>query len=68
MREWNTSSQHAPILAEEQYIKRSNKVCAQPNFNVCKGMAITSYNEHWYEQVPKLVETSREVKVAIFWN
>jgi hypothetical protein len=25
-----------PILAEEQYIKRDNGVCAQLHFNICK--------------------------------
>ena len=25
-------------------------------------------NEHWYEQVPKLVETGPEVKEIILWS
>jgi len=25
-------------------------------------------NEHWYDHVPKSVETSHEVKVTIVWN
>jgi len=25
-----------PILAKEQYIKRHDRVCAQPHFNICK--------------------------------
>jgi hypothetical protein len=25
-------------------------------------------NEHWYDRVPKSVETSHEVKVTILWN
>ena len=55
MKQWNISYEHAPILAEEQYIKRHDKVCAQLHVDICKGMGITLYNEHWCEQVPKLV-------------
>lgn len=39
-----------PVLAEEQYIKRDDRV----NLD----------NEHWYEHVPELVETIREGKVT----
>ena len=56
------------MLAEEQYIKRRDKVCDQLHVNICKGMGITLCKEHWYEQVPKFVETSREVKVTILWK
>jgi len=59
MQQWNTSYQHASILAEKQYIKRHDKLCALLYVDICKGMGITLYNEYWCEQVPKLVETGR---------
>jgi hypothetical protein len=44
----------------KQYIKRHDRVCAQLQFNVCKERGMKLDNEHWYEHVPKLAETSRE--------
>jgi hypothetical protein len=41
------------------------RVCAQLHFNICKEIGVNLDNEHWYEHVPKLVETSSEVKVTI---
>ena len=43
-------------------------MCAQLQFNVCKETGVKLDNEHWYEHVPKLVETSREGKVTVLWN
>jgi len=43
-------------------------VCAELQFNVCKEIRVKLDNEHWYEHVPKLVETSREGKVTVLWN
>jgi len=57
-----------PILAKEQYIKRHDKICAQLNFNICHEIGIKLDKEHWYEQVPKLAERSREYKITILWN
>jgi len=48
-----------PILAKEQYIKRQDKVCAQLHFNICKETAVQLDKKHWYEHVPKSVETSQ---------
>ena len=47
-----------PILAKEQYIKRHYRVCAQLHFNICKEAGAKLDKEHWYEHVPKSVETS----------
>ena len=55
-------------MAKEQYIKRHDRVCAQLRFNICKETGIKLSNEHWYEYVLKLVETSHEGKVAMLWN
>jgi len=57
-----------PIVAKEQYIKRHDRVCAQIHFNICKGTGAQLYRKHWYEHVPKSVETSERVKVNILWN
>jgi hypothetical protein len=31
-------------------------------------MGIKLDNEHWYEHVPKLVDTSHEGKITTLWN
>jgi hypothetical protein len=31
-------------------------------------MGVKLDNEHWYDHVPKSVETSHKGKVTIFWN
>jgi hypothetical protein len=57
-----------PILAQEQYIKRHDGVSAQLHFNICKERGVQLDKKHWYEHVPKLVETSQGGKVAMLWN
>jgi len=48
-------------MAKEKYIDRHDRVCAQLQFNMCKEIGIQSDNKHWYDHVPKSVETSRVV-------
>jgi ribosome-associated translation inhibitor RaiA len=43
-------------------------VCAQLHFNICKEIGVKLGKEHWYDRVPKSVETSVECKVTILWN
>jgi len=57
-----------PILAKEQYIKRYNRVCAQLHFNICKETAVQLDKKHWYEHVPKSLETSHGGKVTMLWK
>ena len=57
-----------PILAKEQYINRHDRVCAQLRFNICKETGIQLDKKHWYEHVPKSVETSQGGKVTIWGN
>jgi len=57
-----------PILAKEQYVKRRDGVCAQLHFNICKETAVQLHKKHWYEHVPKSVETSQGGKITILWN
>jgi len=58
-----------PILAKKkQYIKRHDGVCAQLHFNICKETEVQLNKKHWYEHVPKSVETSPSGKVTILWN
>jgi hypothetical protein len=57
-----------PILAKEQYIKRHDRVCAQLHFNICKKRGVQLDKKHWYERVPKTVETGQEGNVTILWN
>ena len=56
------------ILAEEEYIKRHDRVFAQLRFNICKETGVQLDKKHWYEYVPKSVETSQGGKVTILWN
>jgi len=44
-------------LAKEQDIKRHDRVCAQLQLD----------DEHWYDHVSGLAETSCECKVTILW-
>ena len=57
-----------PILSKEQYIKRHDRVCAQIHFNICKETGVQLDKKHWYEHVPKSVETIQGGKVTILWN
>jgi len=57
-----------PILVKEQYTKRHDRVCAQLHFNICKETGVQLDQKHWYEYVPKSVETSQGGKVTILWN
>ena len=56
------------ILAKEHYTKRHDTVCAQLHFNICKETGVQLDKKHWYEHVPKSVETSQGGKVTILWN
>jgi len=43
--------------------------CSQLHFNMCKETAVQlKKKNHWYEHVPKSVETSQGGKVTILWN
>jgi hypothetical protein len=57
-----------PILAKEQYTKIHDRVCAQLHFNICKETGVQLNKKHWYEHVPKSVETSQGGKVTILRN
>jgi len=57
-----------PILAQEQYIKRHDTVCAQLQFNICKGTGAQLDIKQCYEHVPEWVETSEGGKVTVLWN
>jgi len=54
-----------PILATELYMKRHDRACAQIRFNACEEKRVKLDNGHWYDVLPKSVETSREGKVTI---
>ena len=43
-------------------------MCAQLHFNICKETGVQLDKKHWYEHVPKSVETSQGGKVSILWN
>ena len=43
-------------------------MCAQLHFNICKETGVQLDIKHWYENVPKSVETNRGGKVTILWN
>jgi len=44
-------------------------VSAQLHFNVCKETGVQmDQKKHWYEHIPKSVETNQGGKVTILWN
>jgi hypothetical protein len=43
-------------------------VNAQLHFNIRKETGVQLDKQHWYDHVPKSVETSRGGKVTILWN
>jgi len=55
-------------LAEEQYLKRHVRLCVRLHFNVCYEIGVKLDNQHWYNHVPKSVETIHDCKVTILWN
>jgi len=57
-----------PIPPKEQYINRHDRVCAQLYFNICKETGVQLDKKHWYENVPKSVETVQGGNVTILWN
>ena len=52
---------------KEKYIKRHDLVCTQLHFSICKETGVQLDKKHWYEHVPKSVETIQEGKVTILW-
>jgi hypothetical protein len=57
-----------PILAKEQYITRHDRVSAQLHFNICREIGVQLDKKHWYEHVPKSVETTEGGKITILWK
>jgi len=58
-----------PILAEEQYIKRHDRVCVHKYTSTYARKQRYSWTKkHWHEHVPTSVETSQGGKVTILWN
>jgi hypothetical protein len=62
MRQWNTSYQHAQYW-QKNSTYRDMIVCAELHVNICKEIGVKLDNKHWYDRVPKSVETSHEGKV-----
>ena len=55
-----------PIIAKEHYILRHVRVCAQLHFNMFKEIWVKLDNEHWYDHVPKSVETIQKVRLPYY--
>jgi len=43
-------------------------MCAQLHFNICKETRVQLDKKHWYEHVPKSVETGLRGNITILWN
>ena len=43
-------------------------MCAQLHFSIWKEKGVQMDKKHWYERVPKSVETSQGGKLTILWN
>ena len=49
-------------------MKRHDGVCAEEHFNIYKKTGVQLEKKHWYEHVPKSVETTQGGQVTILWN
>ena len=45
--------------------KKHDRVCAQLRFNICKETGVQLDKKHWYEHVPKSVETGQAGNVTV---
>jgi hypothetical protein len=54
-----------PSTGKRTIQKRHDKMCAQLYCNLCKEIRVEFNDEHWYDHVPKSVETRHEGKVTI---
>jgi len=52
-----------PILAKERYIKRHDSMCEHTYTSTYARKRVQLDKKHWYEHVPKSVETSQGGKV-----
>jgi predicted hydrocarbon binding protein len=57
-----------PTTGKRTIYKVHERVCAQLHFTICKEIGVKLDKEHWYENVPKLVEPSHESKVNVLLN
>jgi len=57
-----------PNAGKRTVQKRHDRVCVQLHFNICKETGVQLYKKHWYEHVPKSVETGKGGNVTIMWN
>jgi len=57
------------MLAKEQYIKRQDSVFVHNYTSTyARKQRYNWTKKHWYEHVPKSVETSQRGKVTVLWN
>jgi hypothetical protein len=57
-----------PYTGRRTAHKIHDRVCAQLHFNICTETGVQLDKKHWYEHVPRSLETSQEGKVTILWN
>jgi hypothetical protein len=57
-----------PHTGKRTVHKRHDIVSAQIHFNICEETGVQWEKIHWYEHVPKSVETSQGGKETILWN
>ena len=48
--------------------KKTRYSVCKATLNICKETAVKLDKRHWYEHVPKSVETNQGDKVTILWN
>jgi hypothetical protein len=57
-----------PHIGKRTVHIRHDRVCAQLHFNICKETRLQLDKKHWYEHVPKSVETGQGGNVIILCN
>lgn len=57
-----------PILAQNEYIERHNKLCNALHFSLCKHFKCSTKATKWYDHQPESVTTSDDDQVTILYD
>jgi len=57
-----------PILAEEQYIQRHDRMCAELHLTYAREYGVKLDIEVWYENVTKFLDSSHDVRETVLWK
>ena len=64
----NNNNINRPYNIGMPHTGKRTLVCAQLHFNICNETGVQLDKKHWYEHVPKSVETGQGGNVTTLWN